>query len=193
MLCSSGYVFLGVVVGPILHGNGKLDILFDNEGNSWLGNNGENFLFKNLGNGTFIDVAKSHGISDDEQNGRGVALADFNQDGLLDIVIGNWEGPHRLYVQKINEESHARSFENVANSEFEEPSMVRTVLVADFDNDGATEVLFNNINDFKKAQPNRLFRVYSEGAEGPIVIRKLEMGAAEEPQGYGTGNQYTLS
>ncbi len=65
--------------------------------------------------------------------------------------------------------------------------MIRTVLVADFDNDGSTEVLFNNINDYKKMQPNKLFRVYSEGTEGPIVIHKLDMGEAKEPQGYGTG------
>lgn len=36
------------------------------------------------------------------QHGRGVALADFNRDGKTDIVYGNWNGPHRLYVQLNN-------------------------------------------------------------------------------------------
>lgn len=41
----------------------------------------------------------SPGLDDPYQHGRGVALADFNRDGRLDIVYGNWNGPHRLYLQ----------------------------------------------------------------------------------------------
>lgn len=36
------------------------------------------------------------------QHGRGVALADFNRDGRTDIVYGNWNGPHRLFMQLNN-------------------------------------------------------------------------------------------
>lgn len=36
------------------------------------------------------------------QHGRGVALADFNRDGRTDIVYGNWNGPHRLFLQLNN-------------------------------------------------------------------------------------------
>lgn len=39
------------------------------------------------------------------QHGRGVALADFNRDGKTDIVYGNWNGPHRLYMQ-LNNRKH---------------------------------------------------------------------------------------
>lgn len=38
-------------------------------------------------------------MNDPHQHGRGVALADFNRDGKVDIVYGNWNGPHRLYLQ----------------------------------------------------------------------------------------------
>ena len=177
----------GIVVGPILHGNGKLDIFFGNEGNSYLGNRGENYLFKNLGNGTFIDVAISHDVADEGQHARGIALTDFNRDGLLDLVVGNWQGNHRLYVQNYNRERNERSFENAATPEFEEPSLVRTVIAADFDNDGHIEVLFNNINDYNNPQPNRLFTVISRTPGGPVSISKLDIGDAVESDGYGTG------
>jgi len=41
----------------------------------------------------------SPGLDDPYQHGRGVALGDFNRDGRVDIVYGNWNGPHRLYLQ----------------------------------------------------------------------------------------------
>lgn len=44
----------------------------------------------------------SLGVEDPMQHGRGVALADFNRDGKTDIVYGNWNGPHRLYIQLNN-------------------------------------------------------------------------------------------
>lgn len=43
----------GVVVGPILS-QWRSDVFCDNE-------NGQNFLFKNQGNGTFVDVAENAG------------------------------------------------------------------------------------------------------------------------------------
>lgn len=45
---------------------------------------------------------KTVGVEDPMQHGRGVALADFNRDGKTDIVYGNWNGPHRLYMQLNN-------------------------------------------------------------------------------------------
>ncbi|KPP68538.1 hypothetical protein Z043_112783, partial [Scleropages formosus] len=82
----------GVVVGPIISET-RSDIFCDNE-------NGPNFLFLNNGDGTFTDVASEAGIDDRLQHGRGVALADFDGDGKTDIVYGNRNGPHRLYLQQ---------------------------------------------------------------------------------------------
>jgi hypothetical protein len=45
-------------------------------------------LFENLGNGTFIDAAAASGAADTGQ-GRGVILFDYDNDGDLDIFIGN--------------------------------------------------------------------------------------------------------
>ncbi len=47
------------------------------------------------------------------QHGRGVALADFNRDGKTDIVYGNWNGPHRLYIQLNNRKQKFKVGRNV--------------------------------------------------------------------------------
>uniref|UniRef100_A0A672Z5U2 Cartilage acidic protein 1-like n=1 Tax=Sphaeramia orbicularis TaxID=375764 RepID=A0A672Z5U2_9TELE len=166
----------GVVVGPILS-QSRSDIFCDNE-------NGNNFLFKNSGDGTFVDVAKKAGVEDRYQHGRGVALADFNGDGKTDIVYGNWNGPHRLYLQGSNS-----AFRNIATGGFAAPSPIRTVIAADFDNDKELEVFFNNIA-YRGNAPNRLFRV-SRRANADPLIQELNVGDAAEPQGRGTGGTVT--
>ncbi|XP_058497374.1 cartilage acidic protein 1a isoform X2 [Solea solea] len=166
----------GVVVGPILS-PARSDIFCDNE-------NGPNFLFKNNGDGTFVDMARPAGVEDRRQHGRGVALADFNGDGKTDIVYGNWNGPHRLFLQDSDSK-----FRNIATQGFATFSPVRTVIVADFDNDRELEVFFNNIA-YRGNAPNRLFRVSRRTAADPS-IQELNVGDAAEPQGRGTGGTVT--
>lgn len=48
-----------------------------------------NYLFKNNGNGTFSDVSEASGIQRSEGKGLGVAFADFDNDGFLDISVAN--------------------------------------------------------------------------------------------------------
>lgn len=48
------------------------------------------------------EMSPPAGVEDPMQHGRGVALADFNRDGRTDIVYGNWNGPHRLFMQMNN-------------------------------------------------------------------------------------------
>uniref|UniRef100_A0A8C2CZL8 Cartilage acidic protein 1a n=1 Tax=Cyprinus carpio TaxID=7962 RepID=A0A8C2CZL8_CYPCA len=166
----------GVVVGPILSDT-RSDIFCDNE-------NGPNFLFKNNGDGTFTDVAAEAGAEDRYQHGRGVALADFNGDGKTDIVYGNWNGPHRLYLQDVQQR-----FKDVATQAFATPSPIRTVIAADFDNDLQLEVFFNNIA-YQGNAPNRVFRVSRKQNSDP-EITELDVGDASEPQGRGTGATVT--
>jgi hypothetical protein len=98
-------------------------------------------------------------------------------------VYGNWEGPHRLMVRRPD-----GTFRDRATPALALPSAVRTVIAADFDNDGFEEVFFNNIGE-----PNRLFgmrnaecgmRNESQAFEG---FSLLDAGAATEPDGLGTG------
>jgi hypothetical protein len=67
--------------------------------NSWNGYE-RKCLFANVGNGQFMDVARPTG-SDGIKDGRGVAVADFNGDGRLDLVINNNNATPTLYLNNV--------------------------------------------------------------------------------------------
>ncbi|MDC3173732.1 CRTAC1 family protein [Candidatus Pelagibacter sp.] len=150
-----------VVSGHIL--TDRSDIFAANE-------RGANYLFKN-NDGTFEDLAFDYRVDDVIQNGRGTALSDILYRGRLDIISGNWQGYHRAYVLEEN------TFKDIGNRKFDKPSRIRTIISADFDNDGYDEVFMNNL-----AEPNKLFRIKENGNFEEII---LEEGL--EHDGYGTG------
>jgi hypothetical protein len=72
--------------------------------NSWNGYESK-CLFINLGDGRFVDVARPAGC-DDIRDGRGVAIADFNRDGKLDIVINNNNASPTIYLNQLPGTGH---------------------------------------------------------------------------------------
>ncbi len=150
-----------VISGNIL--SGRSDIFAANE-------RGENFLYYN-NNGNFVEIAKDYAVDDIFQNGRGTALSDIYYRGRLDILTSNWEGPHRAFVLKNNK------FVDIADKQFSAPSRIRTVISADFDNDGYDEVFMNNIGE-----PNKLFKILDNGE-----FKEINIGNALETNGLGTG------
>ncbi len=150
-----------VISGHIVSDN--MDIFAANE-------RGPNFLYKNL-NGNFKDIATEKNVQDTFQNGRGTALTDYLYRGELDIITSNWEGYHRIFVKQ------KESFLDMSSLDFRSPSRIRTVISADFDNDGYDEIFLNNIG-----QPNKLFRILDEGN-----LEEIKLDEALEAQGLGTG------
>ena len=65
----------------------------------------------------------------------------------------------------------------MSSLDFRSPSRIRTVISADFDNDGYDEIFLNNIG-----QPNKLFRILDEGN-----LEEIKLDAALEARGLGTG------
>ena len=57
----------------------------------------ESKLFRNRGNGTFVDVTRLSGVSDPSSKSLGVCILDYNQDGLPDIFEANDTQPNKLY------------------------------------------------------------------------------------------------
>ena len=158
----------GLVVAQLVPASaaaGRLDVFAVNEASP-------NRLLIGRGDGTYEDVAAAYGVADPDEHGRGVVAFDANGDGLLDLAWANWEGPHRLCLQ-----SELGLFGDVAPAAFAHPSLARTLVVADFDNDGNAELFLNNIGE-----PNRLFRVLAGG-----TLEELDPGPAREPAALGTG------
>jgi hypothetical protein len=56
-----------------------------------------NPLFRNLGDGTFEDVTAQSGLGGEAGRTLGVAYADYDNDGWVDIVIGDYERGYTLF------------------------------------------------------------------------------------------------
>ena len=67
-------------------------------------------LYLNDGSGRFYDVAESAGVHD-RYDGRGVALADLFNRGVLDVVVANQNGPLILYRNEVEGENTWISFD----------------------------------------------------------------------------------
>ncbi|MGH9448363.1 MAG: FG-GAP repeat domain-containing protein, partial [Terriglobia bacterium] len=71
-------------------GDGLLDVYFVNGGETPRGRSPtpvRNALYKNLGNGHFVDVAKEAGVDYIPFYGMGVAAADYDNDGFQDLFV----------------------------------------------------------------------------------------------------------
>ncbi len=69
-----------------------------------------NTLYRNNGDGTFTDVSAETGIAAHPGRGMGVAVADFDGDGYLDIFVANDDLPNQLFHNK-----GGKTFEEVAD------------------------------------------------------------------------------
>ena len=157
----------GAFVSPDGH---SMDLFANNE-------NGCNFLYRNEGGGnTFTEVAITAGVADCTNTGRGTIAMDANSDGVLDIVYGNWNGAHRMF---LNDNDGTGHYTNAVTPEMEASSPIRTVIAADWDNNGQEELFWNNIPG-----DNRLFT-----RENDVWV-PINIGDALEPTGRGTGAAY---
>jgi enediyne biosynthesis protein E4 len=64
-------------------------------------------LFRNLGNRTFEDISDRSGLNDGVlQSRRGTAFGDINNDGNLDVVVFNANGPPSLFLNETLNANH---------------------------------------------------------------------------------------
>ena len=105
-------------------------------------------LYHNLGGGKFEDVTQAAGMLDDTAKALGVAVLDFDQDGLSDIFQANDTEPNKLYRNRGD-----GTFENVglaAGVAFAEDGKARGAMgvdAADYDRSGRPHLLVGNFSN----------------------------------------------
>jgi len=106
-------------------------------------------LMKNNCDGTFTDVSVASGIGEPLVASQTAVWADINNDGLLDLFLGNESGGNQLFLNKGD-----GTFENISHSAgIDKPGQTKGVVAADFDNDGYVDFYVTNY-----LGENRLYR-----------------------------------
>jgi hypothetical protein len=103
-------------------------------------------LFRNLGGGKFADVTVKSGFAAAPGKGMGVSIADFNDDGWLDVFIANDTEPNSLFINRGDGTFEEKGLElGVAYNENAQVGSSMGSDAKDFDNDGRVDIFYNNL------------------------------------------------
>ena len=140
---------------------------------------GRNQLFRNQGNGTFVEFAEQMGLGLDGLCTAAI-FGDFDNDDDADVFIGRWLEPS-LYFVNMDGQFVDRSASLV---EPRLPALVTSVAAADYDGDGLLDVYFStyapSFRDLSDQQAaarflpvadvNELFRRFSDLDETAMFL-----------------------
>lgn len=99
-------------------------------------------LYRNRGDGTFVDMTEKSGLSD-VGFGMGVAAGDYNNDGFDDLYV-TCLGPNHLFKNNGN-----GTFTNVtAKAGVDDPRWSTGAAFVDYDNDGKLDLFVSNYVSF---------------------------------------------
>ncbi len=118
-------------------------------------------LFRNNGDGTFLDVSKQSGIARLTGRSLGVVCADYNGDELIDIFVSNDLSPNYLFINRGD--GSFREQAALAGVAYGEAGVARAgmgVDAADYHNEGSFSIAVTNFEN----EPTALFRNNGKGA-----------------------------
>ena len=122
----------------------------------WLGASGRhpNSLLRNNGDGTFTDATFDAGLATINSPTQTATWADFNNDGFVDLFIGNEMEPCQLYINQGDETFlDTAKTAGVTNDHFS-----KGAVAGDFNADGQTDIYLSNYGD-----QNRLYKNNGDG------------------------------
>ena len=135
-------------------------------------------LYRNKGDSTFVDITKTALVGGAYGPALGVSTADFNNDGWMDIYVGNDGMPNQLWINQKNGTFKDMAFLNgaaVNGQGNSEASM--GVDAGDYDNDGDEDIFITNwlaqMNILYQNQGNAVFedRKAASGLGAPSLAK----------------------
>lgn len=112
-------------------------------------------VFRNDGGNRFTDVSNSAGILGTKGNGLGVVVADFNNDGLIDVFVANDTSVNHLWINQGNFEFIEQAAEwNCAVDQHGVARAGMGIVATDLDDDQDQDVVVVHIT----TEPNYVFR-----------------------------------
>ena len=135
-------------------------------------------LYRNKGDGTFVDITKTALVGGAYGPALGVSTADFDNDGWMDIYVGNDGMPNQLWINQKNGTFKDMAFLNgaaVNGQGNSEASM--GVDAGDYDNDGDEDIFITNwlaqMNILYQNQGNAVFedRKAASGLGAPSLAK----------------------
>jgi tetratricopeptide (TPR) repeat protein len=98
-------------------------------------------LLRNNCDGTFTDVTAKSGLADPVTASQTAVFADIDNDGYLDLFIGNENAPSQLFHNKGD-----GTFEDVSHQAgIDKTAFSKGVTAADYDNDGYVDFYVSNV------------------------------------------------
>lgn len=120
------------------------------------------YLYRNNGDGTFEDVTKSMGINDIDGRGMGVAAADYDDDGFVDVFVANDHTVNNLWHNDGGKGFTDRgTMSGTAFSQAGESTVSMSVDFADFNGDGLLD-LFKSDDTYCSLYENAGNGVFSD-------------------------------
>jgi len=131
-------------------------------------------LLRNNCDGTFTDVTAASGLAQPATSTQTAVWADIDNDGYLDLFVGNENGPSQLFRNKgdgtFEDISHRAGVDRVA--------FTKAVVAADYDNDGYVDFYVSNLNGDNFLYHNNHDRTFTEVAREAGVQKPWQSFAA---------------
>jgi len=140
-------------------------------------NGAANILYRNKGDGTFVDESSKAGIADPNGKGLGVAFADYDADGFVDLYVANDSVQSFLYHN--NRDGTFTEVGLLAGVGFNEDGKTFAgmgVDFADYDNDSHPDLIVTDLS-------NERYMLFRHNGDGSFkeVTNLTGVGAATLP------------
>jgi tetratricopeptide (TPR) repeat protein len=131
-------------------------------------------LLRNNCDGTFTDATAASGLADPATDTQTAVWADIDNDGYLDLFVGNENKPSQLFRNRgdgtFEDISHAAGVDRIA--------FTKGVVAADYDNDGYVDFFVSNLNGDNFLYHNNHNKTFTEVAQQAGVQKPWQSFAA---------------